>query len=122
MFKYHQLDKNGVAAELTDKDFKISEAQDALELINMAEDHDCRCYIVNKENLSEEFFNLGSGLAGDILQKFSNYRVKLAIVGDFSKYKSKNINDFFRESNRTGHILFVNTREEALARFGSKKS
>jgi hypothetical protein len=122
MFKYHQLDKNGVAAELTDKDFKISEAQDALELINMAEDQDCICYIVNKENLSEEFFNLGSGLAGDILQKFSNYRVKLAIVGDFSKYKSKNINDFFRESNRTGHILFVNTREEALARFGNKQS
>jgi hypothetical protein len=53
-----------------------------------------------------------------ILQKFSNYRVRLAIIGDFSGFKSKNLNDFFRESNRMGCILFLNDIEEALARLG----
>jgi hypothetical protein len=54
-------------------------------------------------------------MAGEILQKFSNYRIKLAIVGDFSKYTKKSIRDFIRESNNTGHINFVGTLDEALA-------
>jgi hypothetical protein len=55
-------------------------------------------------------------MAGEILQKFSNYRMRLAIVGDFSEYKSKSLRDFIRESNRTGTINFVGTIDEALLR------
>lgn len=29
------------------------------------------------------------GIAGEILQKLTNYSVKLAIIGNFDKYKSK---------------------------------
>jgi hypothetical protein len=53
-------------------------------------------------------------MAGEILQKFSNYRVKLAIVGDFSKYSSKSLADFIYESNKGKHINFVATKTEAL--------
>ncbi|WP_449401649.1 DUF4180 domain-containing protein [Chryseobacterium wanjuense] len=54
--------------------------------------------IIHEKNITPEFFDLKTKIAGDILQKFSNYRVKLAIVGDFSKYESKSIKDFiFRE-------------------------
>lgn len=57
-------------------------------------------------------------MAGEILQKFSTYNHKLAIVGDFSGIESKSLRDFIRESNRTGRILFVDNREDALNRFG----
>jgi hypothetical protein len=117
MIKYHHLKDKPVIAELADDLLVMGNAQDAIDLINMPETQDCHIFIVYEKNLSGDFFNLGSGVAGDILQKFSNYRLRLAVIGDFSKFKSKNLNDFFRESNKTGNILFVNTLDEALERF-----
>jgi hypothetical protein len=59
-------------------------------------------------------------LAGDILQKFSNYRVKLAIVGDFIKYQNKSLQDFIRESNKGNTIFFVDNVESAFKRLKGK--
>ena len=60
----------------------------------------------------KDFFDLKNGIAGEILQKFSNYRVSLIIVGDFSKYASKSLNDFIYESNKGRHINFVASTTE----------
>lgn len=60
------------------------------------------------------FFDLKTGLAGDILQKFSNYNIKLAILGNFKNEQSKSLNDFIYESNKTGRINFVETFDEAV--------
>jgi hypothetical protein len=60
------------------------------------------------------FLQAHTGLAGEILQKFSNYNFKLAVTGDFSKYKNKSLQDFIRESNNGRSIFFVNTREDAI--------
>jgi hypothetical protein len=49
-----------------------------------------------------------------VLQKFSTYRQKLAIVGDFSTYSSKNLRDFIKESNKMNQIIFVKTIPEAI--------
>jgi hypothetical protein len=117
MIKLHKINDQNIIAELTDDTFVIGNSQDAIDLINMPGTEDCNKFIIYEKNLSENFFSLSSGVAGDILQKFSNYRLMLAVIGDFSKYKSKNLNDFFRESNKTGNILFVNSVEQALERF-----
>jgi hypothetical protein len=46
--------------------------------------------IVDETRLSAEFFELGSGFAGEVLQKFTNYRVRLAIVvADPAAYGSR---------------------------------
>jgi len=118
MFKYHNTGKENVIAELHDSTFIIRETQDALDLINQPEIPGCSFFIIREENLSPEFFRLPSGFAGEVLQKISNYRVRLAVIGDFSKYTSKNLNDFFRESNRTGRVMFLSTLEEAVQRLG----
>ena len=70
--------------------------------------------ILHKKNISSEFFDLKTGVAGEILQKFSNYRVRLAIVGDFSNIPSLSLRDFIFESNKRGYVNFVGTVEEAL--------
>ena len=70
--------------------------------------------IVREENITPDFFDLKNGIAGEILQKFSNYRVSLIIVGDFSKYASKSLNDFIYESNKGRHINFVASTTEVL--------
>ena len=61
-----------------------------------------------------DFFNLRTGIAGEILQKFSTYNVQLAIIGDYSKYNSKSFKDFSFESNKYRRINFVSSLEEAL--------
>ncbi len=70
--------------------------------------------ILHDANITPSFFDLSTGIAGEILQKFSTYRVRLAIVGDFSTYTSKSLNDFIYESNRGRHINFVHSTSEAI--------
>ncbi|HEX2934158.1 MAG TPA: DUF4180 domain-containing protein [Bacteroidales bacterium] len=100
-------------AEIVSEDIVISEVQDALDLMA-----DCRYsgndgIILYESQILPEFFDLKTGIAGEILQKFSTYDMQLAIIGDFSKYTSKSLRDFIYESNKTGRINFVGSLEEA---------
>ena len=36
--------------------------------------------LIDESQLGPDFFDLRTGLAGEVLQKFTNYRVRLAIV------------------------------------------
>ena len=65
--------------------------------------------------LAADFFDLKTKMAGEILQKFSTYRVRLAIVGDFSNYTGKSIRDFMYESNNGKQVNFLGSVEEALS-------
>ncbi|MBU5304402.1 DUF4180 domain-containing protein [Eubacterium callanderi] len=76
--------------------------------------------VIDKDAVSEEFFILSTGIAGEILQKFMNYRIKAAIFGDYSKYTSKPLKDFIYESNHGKNFFFVATREEAVDRLKKK--
>lgn len=73
--------------------------------------------LIYEKNITPSFFDLTTGMAGEILQKFSNFRLRLAIIGDFSKYSGKSIRDFMVESNRTGHIHFAASKAEAIEKF-----
>jgi hypothetical protein len=113
MFKFHTTGNN-IIAEVTDTSFVIAETQDGVDLLGELVSDNCSRIIVYERNLHPDFFRLHTGLAGDILQKFSNYRIRLAIIGDFSKFTSKSLQDFIRESNRGKSICFVSTLGEAL--------
>jgi hypothetical protein len=112
-FKIHHHNQ-GQIAELLSKDIRIVCVQDALDLMGNADYQGARQIILREENLSPDFFNLSTRLAGDILQKFSNYDMSLAIVGDFDKYRSKSLQDFIRESNRNRRIIFVDSIEQVM--------
>ncbi|MCY9698286.1 DUF4180 domain-containing protein [Paenibacillus alginolyticus] len=64
--------------------------------------------------LIEDFFDLKTRLAGEILQKFINYHVKVAIVGDFSGFSSESLKDFIFECNKGKDIFFLSNEEEAI--------
>lgn len=106
--------KNNIALVIADE-IVIKDTQSALDLIATAQyETDCDKLIVNKSCVVDNFFILSSGLAGEILQKFVNYRKKLAVVGDYSKYTSKPLKDFIYESNKGNSIYFVPSIEEAI--------
>jgi hypothetical protein len=100
--------------EIIDDDIIIKEANDVLEVLFI---NNCSSIILKKENITEKFFDLSTGIAGEILQKFSNYRKRLAIIGDYENIKSKSLNDFIYESNKTKQILFLKIKEEAIKIF-----
>jgi hypothetical protein len=105
---------NGVAiAEIISDEVLIREVQNALDLMGDCNYQGTSKMIVHEKNLIPAFFDLKTGIAGEILQKFSTYQVQLAIVGDFSKYSSKSLTDFIFESNKLGRINFVDSLEEA---------
>jgi hypothetical protein len=93
----------------------ISDAQSALDFIATAQyETGCGKFILDKACVAEAFFRLGTGVTGEVLQKFVNYRTKLAVVGDYSGYTSKPLRDFICESNRGNSVFFVDSVEEAV--------
>lgn len=95
----------------------LTGAQAALDLMmTVRYEHGAEKIAIDKRAVADDFFRLGTGVAGDVLQKFVNYRMKLAIFGDFSVYTSKPLQDFIRESNKGRDIFFVQTEDEAVAR------
>ena len=111
-----QIDSITIAEILSER-VEINDAQDALDLMANCSYQGANCIIINEENLTPDFFDLKTRLAGDILQKFSNYNMKLAIVGNFSKFTSKSLKDFIFESNKIGRIIFVGNKVDVLKRF-----
>jgi hypothetical protein len=68
-----------------------------------------RVLAVPASRLDDSFFELKTGIAGEALQKFVNYRLVFAIVGDVSERvaASKSLHDFVVECNRGHDVLFV---------------
>ena len=113
--KTHQINEIKIAEVTSDK-MIINSTQDGLDLLGNLYYQEFDKIIIYEENITPDFFDLKNGIAGEILQKFSNYRVKLAIIGDFTKYttKSKSIHDFIYECNKGKHVHFVSTLKEGL--------
>ena len=70
--------------------------------------------VVPVARLSPDFFKLSTGLAGAILQKCTNYHLRVAIVGDISAHTEKSgpLRDFVTESNRRGDVRFLSSEAE----------
>ncbi|MDQ6479437.1 DUF4180 domain-containing protein [Dyadobacter sp. LHD-138] len=116
----HQINELRIAEVISDK-LVIASTEDGLDLLGNLYYQGFDRIMINEKNITQDFFDLKTGIAGEILQKFSNYRMGLAIIGNFDSHPSKSFRDFVFESNKLGLINFVNSREEAISRFSSKR-
>lgn len=112
--KPHDFEGHKIAEIITDG-IVIKTAEDGLDLLGNLYYQGYDKIVIYKNNIDDNFFNLQNGIAGEILQKFSTYRVKLAVVGNFHDIPSKSLKDFIRESNRQGHTTFADSLPAALA-------
>lgn len=108
--KFHDIN----IAEIISDQLIIKSEQDGLDLLGDLYYQGFDKVVLHEKNIIPEFFDLKTGLAGEILQKFSNYRMSLAIVGNFEKYQSKSLKQFILESNKTQHINFVENLDNVL--------
>ncbi len=113
-YRMHSVNGKEIA-EIVEGSFVIKRSQDMLDVMAGVPSNKIILY---RGNLDEIFFDLKTGLAGEILQKASNYSIQLGIVGDFSHYTSKSLHDFIYECNKGNQIVFAATLEEILQRFG----
>lgn len=109
----HNINKETIAEVISDS-MIIEKAEDGIDLVGNMYYQGYDKVIVYEKNISPDFFDLQNKMAGEILQKFSNYRVRLAIVGDFSKFTKQSVKDFIFESNNGKLINFVTSKSEAL--------
>ncbi|WP_330175021.1 DUF4180 domain-containing protein [Streptomyces sp. NBC_01498] len=98
----------------------IATVQDALDLLVSSSYAGADLVAVPAGRFDDSFYDLSSGLAGEILQKLANYRLRLAVVGDISHHlrASKALPDLVRESNRGRDVWFVPDLGELIARLG----
>ncbi|MEV4754921.1 DUF4180 domain-containing protein [Micromonospora sp. NPDC049559] len=86
----------------------IATVQDALDLIGAAF-AGAEVVAVPAGRLDDGFFSLSTRFAGEIMQRFVNYRLRLVVVGDISRHlaASSALRALVEESNRADHVWFV---------------
>lgn len=86
----------------------IAHEHDASTLISQAYEYQASWLALSVNSLTEDF-RLSTGLAGAIVQKLVNYRLKLAIVGDVTPWveRSNPFRDLVLEANGGNTFWFV---------------
>nr|WP_243853768.1 DUF4180 domain-containing protein [Sphingopyxis panaciterrae] len=82
---------------------------DTNDFLSAAWENSATWLAVPRERLAADFFHLPTGLLGAVAQKFQNYNVGLAILGDIEgeKAASKAFRDFVYETNQRRALWFV---------------
>jgi len=117
------IQKNGsdIAVVFSDTPI-ITDTPSALDLMMTIQHYDNTDKLaINKEAITDDFFTLSTGIAGEILQKFINYSVKIAIFGDFSQYTSKALKDFIYECNCGNNIFFADDEGSAINKLANTR-
>lgn len=93
--------------EIEDDTFTFSEATQMIDFLADVYYQGGDMIVLRRSHLPVAFYDLTTGFAGEVLQKFSNFRMKLVVVGDFSDINSVSFKAFMHESKRNKHALFI---------------
>jgi len=96
-------------------------AADANDFISEAWSNEADVLAIPVERLGPDFLKLSTGVAGEVFQKFVNYGLGCAIVGDITQALegSGALRDFVRETNKGKSIWFVQDVAELEVRFAT---
>ena len=93
--RFEIVEINGIAvAEIFADGVILASLDDGLDMLGECMGAGVSRLVIKEENISPNFFDLGTKLAGDVLQKFTQYMVKLAIVMDFGHVEKPSLRDF----------------------------
>ncbi|RAR40591.1 DUF4180 domain-containing protein [Paenibacillus sp. MDMC362] len=107
----------GTIAVVSSNEIIVKDVQSALDLMATVQyETGSHRMVMNQSIFSEAFFDLKTRLAGEILQKYINYHVKVAIIGDFSVYPSQSLQDFIYECNKGNDFFFLPSEQQGIER------
>ncbi len=116
--KTHQTQNTKIAEVISNK-ILVNSVEEGFQIMIDLYYQDNDKIIMQEHHFSAEIFDLKTRIFGDLLQKYSNYKVRLAIIGDFTKYSSKSFQDFIKESNQQKRVFFLPNIEEAIKQLNS---
>ena len=73
-----------------------------------------RGLIISEDDLGQDFFDLRTGLAGELIQKFVNYRTRLAIVIATLDGHGERFSELAREHATHPTVRFVRNLDDAM--------
>lgn len=91
----------------------IMSEHEALDLVALCGENDTQRLMLHAEHLPLAFFDLKTGLAGDVLLKFSNYRIKVVAVVTPELVGQGRFAEMAMESNRFSEFGVFYDRQEA---------
>lgn len=109
----------GVRCVIADDDgLSLADAEGARSLIEDAMGEGARVICVPASRLGAPFFQLSTGIAGEMLQKVVNYGMSFAVLGDIEAYvaESAALRDFVVECDRGDTVIFARDRDALAAR------
>jgi hypothetical protein len=104
------VDRHGVRILLLDaKGPLIASDRDAADVVGEVFSQQAGMVVIPIERLTPDFFVLRTRVAGEMIQKFVNYDIRVAILGDISAHvaASTALGDFVTESNRGAQVWFL---------------
>lgn len=102
--KYEIKEKNGHNyIYLSANGARISTVQEGLDLMALCWEHEIGKLLIHGDRLADDFYILQTGLAGELLQKFTNYNISAAIVMD-PEVQGLRFTELMRES-KCGHTF-----------------
>lgn len=110
--EYQLIEKNGKYLYVGPKGQSIQTERDGLDLIALCGENGVYRLLIHSNRLPDEFFRLATGLAGAILQKFSQYDIKAAVFLEGERIRGK-FEDFLLESNRGRQFRAYESLQEA---------
>jgi len=109
------IETKGHRILILDRSYLITRVKQAIELMSFAMNiPGSSAMVIYSESLPGDFFDLKTCLAGEMLQKFSLYGMRLAIVGSFEGYNSSVLQAFIRECNRGRLVFWKRSLKDAL--------
>lgn len=70
--------------------------------------------LLDVDALPAEFFDLSTGIAGELLHKLTTYRLRMAGVVPDVGVHSTHFQEFVHESNRGAQFRFFSNRKQAI--------
>jgi DNA-binding PadR family transcriptional regulator len=112
--KYRITDNGKVRyLELISVTKPLDREQDMLDLVSLCGENEISQLLIHGSCLSEDFYNLKTGIAGAVLQKLVNYYIKAAVVIPDRPGLSKRFMELISEANQGSQYCFLSSVGEA---------
>jgi Domain of unknown function (DUF4180) len=100
----------------------IGDEQGALDVIGQAFGEEAEIVAIPIARLDPAFTRLASGVAGAVVQKFVNYRVRLVVLGPLDHHgePAGPVADWVREANEGRELWFVDDLAELDGRLAQR--
>lgn len=111
---YKVVERNSRRYILCDStDTPLGSEQDSLDLVAACGENDTNLILLHSGAISDDFFKLRTGLAGKVLQKFINYRIRAAVVLTNEQKITGKFKEVIAETSKGNDFRVFDRAEEA---------